>query len=161
MSTEIILTADVENVGIAGDVVKVSDGFARNYLLPQGKAVPADAGNLRRIELLRKKREAELAAQLEEAKKTAKRIVAHTARFKTPAGSDGKLFGSITANDIAKDLKEAGIEVDRRKIALEHPIREVGVFEVDIKLHADVVQKIKVVVESSTPDAAPAAPAQS
>jgi len=160
MSIQVILTTELEKLGAEGDAVNVAEGYARNYLLPRGLAIMATPGNLRRIEALRKKRAEKLAAQLEEAKGLSARLASHVCRLARAAGADNKLFGSITAADIAESLKAGGFEVDRRKIVLERPIRELGVFEVEVKLHADVNVKVKVEVEAgeATPPAAQAAP---
>jgi large subunit ribosomal protein L9 len=144
MSTQIILTAPVENLGAEGDTIAVADGYARNFLFPQGLAMPATAGNLRRIESLRKKREATLVAQLDDAKAAAAKLVKQSYTITAAAGEDGKLYGSITSADISEALKKEGIEVDRRKIVVEHPIRELGVYDVDVKLHPEVATKVKI-----------------
>ena len=154
MSIQVILTSDVDTLGVEGDAVAVADGYARNYLIPQGLAIPATAGNLRRIETLKKKRETDLAAKLEGAKTMAKKLAKAACTVSAPVGADGKLFGSVTASDIAEELKRAGFEVDRKKIVLEHPLRELGTFDVEIKLHPEVVAPIKVSVVSSAAAAA-------
>ena len=144
MSTQVILTAEVEALGAQGDAVTVADGYARNFLIPRGLAIPATPGNLKRIEGLRKKRAEELASQLDGAKETATKLTDHTTTIPAAAGPDRKLFGSVTAADIAAALQKDGINVDRRKIVLSHPLRETGVFEVDVKLHPEVSTKLKV-----------------
>jgi large subunit ribosomal protein L9 len=144
MSTQIILTALVENLGAEGDTVTVADGYARNFLIPKGLAMPATPGNLRRVGALRKKREASLAAQLDGAKSTAQQLVKQSYTITAAAGEDGKLYGSVTASDISDALKKEGIEVDRRKIVMEHPIHELGVYDVDVKLHPEVATKVKI-----------------
>ncbi len=153
MSTQVILASDVEPLGLEGDVVQVAEGYARNYLIPQGLAIAATAANLRRVESLRQKREAELAARRAEAEALAKKIGKTPCQISAPVGSDGKLFGSVTAVDIAAELKQAGCEVDRKKIVLAHPIKEIGVYELEVKLHPEVVGTIKVKVTSSATDA--------
>lgn len=154
MSTQVILTAEVEALGAQGDAVSVADGYARNYLIPQGLAIPATAGNLKRIEGLRKKRAAELAAQLDGAKTLAGKLEAQTVTVPAAVGPDGKLFGSVTAADVAEALKKAGFEVDRRKIAMSHPLREKGVHELEVKLHPEISTKIKVEVVAAAEAAA-------
>jgi len=144
MSTQIILTAPVDDLGAEGDTLTVADGYARNYLFPKGLAMPATAANLRRVESLRKKREATLAAQLDDAKAAAAKLVKQSYTVIAAAGEDGKLYGSVTSADISETLKAEGIEVDRRKIVLEHPIRELGVYDVDVKLHPEVATKVKI-----------------
>ena len=149
MSTQVILTSDIENLGNEGDTVAVADGFARNYLVPQGLAIPANAANLRRVEALRQKRAAELTAKIDGAKAAAKKLEKASCTVSAPVGADGKLFGSVTASDIAEELRKSGIEIDRKRIVLEHPLRELGSFEIEIKLHAEVTAKVKVEVVSS------------
>ncbi|HUJ10531.1 MAG TPA: 50S ribosomal protein L9 [Verrucomicrobiae bacterium] len=155
MSTQIILTALVENLGAEGDTVSVADGYARNFLFPQGLALPASAANLRRVETLRKKRAATEAAQLEDAKDIASKLVKLSYTITAAAGEDGKLYGSVTSADISEALKKEGIAVDRRKIVLEHPIRELGVYDVDVKLHAEVATKVKIWVVGPDGESAP------
>ncbi len=159
MSTQIILTALVDNLGAEGDTVTVADGYARNFLIPKGLALPASAANLRRVESLRKKRAATLAAQLDDAKIVAAKLVKQSYTITAAAGEDGKLYGSVTSADVSETLKKEGIEVDRRKIVLEHPIRELGVYDVDVKLHPEVATKVKIWVVgqegADAPDAKP------
>ncbi len=161
MSTQIILTAPVENLGAEGDTIAVADGYARNYLFPKGLAMPATAGNLRRVGSLQKKREATLAAQLDDAKATVTKLTKQSYTISAAAGEDGKLYGSVTSADISDALKKEGIEVDRRKIAIEHPIRELGVYDVDVKLHAEVVTKVKIWVVGPEGEGAAAAKSKS
>jgi len=144
MSTQIILTAPVDNLGAEGDTITVADGYARNFLFPKGLAMPATAGNLRRVGSLQKKREATQAAQLDDAKAIVTKLTKQSYTITAAAGADGKLYGSVTSADISDALKAEGIEVDRRKIVIEHPIRELGVYDVDVKLHAEVVTKVKI-----------------
>ena len=157
MSTQIILTAPVDNLGAEGDTVMVADGYARNFLFPKGLALPATSGNLRRIESLRKKRETTLATQLDDAKAAAAKLVKQSYTITAAAGEDGKLYGSVTAADISAALKKEGIEVDRRKIVLEHPIHELGVYDVDVRLHPEVATKVKIWVVGPDGESAPAA----
>jgi large subunit ribosomal protein L9 len=157
MSTQIILTAPVDNLGAEGDTVTVADGYARNFLFPKGLALPATTGNLRRIESLRKKREATLVTQLEDAKSAVAKLVKQSYTITAAAGEDGKLYGSVTAADISEALKKEGIDVDRRKIVMEHPIHELGVYDVDVKLHPEVVTKVKIWVVGPDGEGAPAA----
>jgi large subunit ribosomal protein L9 len=156
MSKQIILTAPVENLGAEGDTVTVADGYARNFLLPKGLAMLASAANLRRVESLRKKREATMVAQLDDAKTIVAKLVKQSYTITAAAGEDGKLYGSVTSADISEALKKEGIEVDRRKIVLEHPIRELGVYDVDVKLHADVATKVKIWVVGPDSESTPA-----
>lgn len=157
MSTQVILTAEVESLGIQGSTVTVADGYARNYLIPKGLAMAATPGNLRRIETLRKKREEELATQVGQATEMAKKLAKQSCTITASAGADGKLFGSVTAADISSALKAEGMEVDRRKIVLEHPIRELGVYDIDVKLHPEVSAKVKIWIVAGESAAAAAA----
>ncbi len=158
MSTQIILTTAVEKLGAEGDTVTVADGYARNFLFPKGLAMPATPGNLRRVETLRKKREEQRAAELKSAEDTVSKLTKQSFTITAAAGADEKLYGSITAADISAALKAEGIEVDRRKIVLEHPIRATGVYDVDVKLHPEVSTKVKIWVVAGE-GAAPAAEA--
>ena len=162
MSIQVILTTKVEHLGDEGASVKVADGYARNFLLPNGLAMPATAGNLRRVEGLRKKRDADEATALAGAKTVENQLTKQSFTISAPAGADEKLFGSVTASDIAEALQKEGITIDRKKIVLEHPIRTCGVFDVDVKLHATVATKVKIWVvaaEASSVTPVAAAPA--
>lgn len=141
---QVILRERVEKLGDAGDVVDVKPGFARNFLIPQGHAFEATATNLRRIEregAQRAEREAEV---LGAARARAATLEAVSLTFHARAGQEGKLFGSITSADIADKLAEAGVEIDRRQIELDEPIKGLGVFAVPVRLHAQVRPEIKV-----------------
>ncbi len=141
---QIILKERLENLGQPGDVVTVKPGYARNYLIPKGLAFEATEANLRRIERekaqLLKRAEEELAA----ARKLATTVEGISVTFTARAGEEGKLFGSITAADIAEKLAEQGVTVDRRQVLLEEPLKALGVYTVPIRLHADVRPEIKV-----------------
>ena len=156
MSTTIILTATVENLGVQGDTVKVAEGYARNYLIPRGLGIVASTANLRRIETLRKRHETEMAAKLEAAQILVKQLVKQEYTITAAAGPDKKLFGSVTAANIADVLAAKKLDVDRKKIVLEKPIHELGTFEVEIKLHPEVSAKIQVHVVTGTSGGAPA-----
>jgi len=144
MSTEVLLMSDVANLGKAGDVVKVADGYARNYLLPQELAAPVTKASLRRLEKLRKERE-EL-ARIQKAEATAKAAklkgMALTITAKTTDGQ--KLYGSVTAADLVAKIGEQGVGVDRSQIALDEPLKEIGTATVEVKLHAEVSVSITV-----------------
>jgi large subunit ribosomal protein L9 len=141
----VILTKDVKGTGKAGDVVKVSDGFARNRLIPKGMAKEATDGNIRSLEKQKQimaDKEAENKAAAEELEKKLSEI---TVVIKTKSGEGGRLFGSITSKDIAENLKEQfGVDVDKKKIVLDSPIKEVGLKVVPVKLFAGVQAKMKV-----------------
>ncbi len=158
-STEIILTENVPGLGAEADVVKVRRGYARNFLLPHGKAYEVTSSSLRQLDNLKKKRAEREARELNEAEELARRINKLRVVFKLETGESGKAFGSITAHDIVTRLKnETGHEVDRHKIGLEHPIKNTGEHEVSIKLHHDVTATFRFEVKSAEePKAEPAA----
>jgi large subunit ribosomal protein L9 len=160
MSTQVILTSAVEALGGEGDTVMVADGYARNFLFPRGLAMPATAANLKRIEALRKKREAAEAAALAESKDIEARLTKQSFTITAAAGADEKLFGSVTAADIADALAKEGITIDRKKIVLEHAIRACGVYDVDVRLHPQVATKVKIWVVAAE-GAATGTPAES
>ena len=143
---EIILREDVQHLGKVGEVVKVKDGYARNYLLPKGLAYPATEANKKKItfegERLAKQRADEKSAAETEATKLADVQLT----FAVKVGEEEKLYGSVTASDIQRKLEELGIHVDKRKIDLHEPIRELGDFQVGIKIHPDVRPQVRVTV---------------
>ncbi len=144
---KVILLQDVKGSGKAGDVVKVSDGYARNMLLPKGLAKEATEGNIRSLE----KQKAIAAEKLEEQKAAAKEMAAKlekiTLKIESKGGDSGKLFGSITSKDIADALKDQHkITVDKKKIQLDSPIKQTGEMTVEIKLYTEVNAKLKVIV---------------
>ncbi|HKE02242.1 MAG TPA: 50S ribosomal protein L9 [Planctomycetota bacterium] len=146
---EVILQSDVEPVGRMGDVVKVSAGYARNFLLPRRLAVVADGETRKRVDKLRARRVAEEAKRTEEVRAVAARIASLSVSIEAAAGEAGQLYGSVTAREIAVALTKQGVEVSERDVRLEHPLRELGVFPVKIHLHADVSAELKVwVVET-------------
>jgi large subunit ribosomal protein L9 len=137
--TEIILTENVPGLGAEADVVKVRRGYARNYLLPRGKAHEVTPATLRQLDTLKAKRAEREARELNEAEELARRIGKARIIFTLETGETGKAFGSVTAQDIVNRLKnELGTEIDRHKIILERPIKDTGEHEVAIKLHHDV-----------------------
>jgi large subunit ribosomal protein L9 len=149
-STEVILTDNVPGLGAEADVVKVRRGFARNYLLPQGKAYEVTRSALRQLDTLKKKRAEREARELNESEELARRIGKLRSSFTLATGESGKAFGSITAQDIVTRLKnEIGQEIDRHKVVLERPIKDTGEHEVVIKLHHDVVAQFKFDVKSA------------
>jgi large subunit ribosomal protein L9 len=141
---QVILKERLANLGDIGEVVTVKPGYARNYLIPQGLAYSATPGNLKRIERERAQSEKRSAAELAEARQQASVIEATSVTFSARAGEEGKLFGSITAADIAAKLAEQGITIERRQIVLDEPLKALGVFAVPVKLHAEVRPEIKV-----------------
>lgn len=143
----VILIKDVKGVGKSGDVVKVSDGYARNMLLPRGLATEATEGNVRSLEKQKAIQEASRQKELGEARELSERIGQLKVTIVTKSGEGGKLFGSITSKDIADALAEQHkITIDKRKFVLENPIKHTGDFELDIKIYPEVTAKLKVTV---------------
>lgn len=141
---EVILRQAVENLGHPGDLVKVSSGFARNYLLPRGVAVAATEGNKKRIAQEKARLEAAEAARRQTAEEYAATVEQISLTFSARVGEEGKLFGSVTSADIAHQLEVQGYKIEKRQIDLNEPIKALGVYRVPIKLHADVKPEIKV-----------------
>jgi large subunit ribosomal protein L9 len=141
---EVILRQAVEKLGHPGDVVKVSPGYARNFLLPRGFAYEATPGNKKRIEQERQRLEAAEEARRGSAEEYAARLEQVSLTFSARVGEEGKLFGSVTSADITQQLAEQGYTVEKRQIELREPIRTLGVYRVPIRLHADVHPEIKV-----------------
>ena len=141
---EVILRQAVDNLGHPGDIVTVSAGYARNFLLPRGLAYEATPGNLKRIAAERQRLEAAENTRRDTAKDLAKRIEEVSLTFSARVVEEGKLFGSITATDIAQQLEAHGVHVEKRQIDLHEPIKTLGVFRVPIRLHADVRPEVRV-----------------
>ena len=141
---EIILRQAVDNLGHPGDVVDVKAGYARNYLLPRGFAYPATPGNKKRIEQDRQRLDEAENERRGKAQELAARIEEVSLTFSARVGEEGKLFGSVTAADIAQQLEAQGLHVEKRLIDLHDPIRALGVYRVPVRLHADVKPEIKV-----------------
>ena len=145
---KVILTKDVKGQGKQGDVVNVSDGYARNYLFPRGLAIEADEKSLRALKEQKQKEAKRKQNELAEAQKLADTISQLTVVIKAKTGENGKLFGSITSKDIAEKLKsDYKIEIDKKKIELEEAIKSIGNFEVEVKLYPGVISKLTVKVE--------------
>ncbi len=158
-TTEVILTEKIASLGSEADVVKVRRGYARNFLVPQGKALEVTPATLKRINILKAKRAEREANEMNEAEELARKINKLKITMELETGVGGKAFGSITATDLAERLKsELGgkVEVDRHRIHLEKPIKETGAHEVQIKLHADVVAKLIVNVKAKSEEGAAA-----
>lgn len=141
---EVILRQAVDNLGHPGDVVDVSNGYARNYLLPRGVAFLATEGNKKRITQEKARLEAAEGQRRQAAQELADRLAEVSITFAARVGEEGKLFGSVTAGDIAQQLEAQGHHVDRRMIDLHEPIKALGVYRVPLRLHADVRPEIKV-----------------
>lgn len=142
--TQVILRTDVADLGRAGEVVVVKPGYARNYLIPQGLAYSASEGNVRRLESERQQVQVSMDRQKDRAEGLAAELEGRSVSFKVKAGEEGKLFGSVTTVDIAEQLASEGVTIDRRDIVLEEPIKELGVFRVPVRLHADVRPELTV-----------------
>ena len=141
---EVILRQAVDKLGHPGDIVKVSAGYARNFLLPRGVAYEATAGNKKRIAQEKDRLQAAENARVASAQEFASKLEQVSLTFSARVGDEGKLFGSVTTSDIAEQLKAQGLDVEKRMIDLHEPIRALGVYKVPIKLHADVKPEIKV-----------------
>jgi len=146
---EIILLQKVDNVGGIGDLVRVKSGYARNYLIPQGKATLATPENKAKFELRRAELEAKAAEELAAAQARAKKLEGMVLKIEMQAGAEGKLFGSVGTVDIAEEIGKRGVEVERSEIRLpDGPLRVVGDHQIELHLHADVNVEIKVVIEA-------------
>ncbi len=155
---KVLLKEDVEHLGSVGDEVDVKDGYARNFLIPRGKALHATPKNVKAYthqKMVVMKRLKKLQAGAEE---VAAKIAALTCTVKKKVGAQGKLFGSVTSQEIGEFLRGQGVDVDRRRIQLGEPIKKLGEFDVPVKLHPEVIAKIKVVVESEDPEPEVSAP---
>lgn len=142
--TEIILREDVENLGEAGDVVDVKPGYARNYLIPHGKAFQATEGKLELLRQQRRRSERAEERVQEKAEALGRKLDGRSLTFTERAGEEGRLFGSVTVQDIVDLLAEEGLVVDRSDVLLEEPIKELGVYNVAVDLHPDVRPEMKV-----------------
>ena len=143
----VILNKDIKGTGKAGDVVKVSDGYARNMLIPKGWATEATEGNVRSLEKQKAVAAEKKAQEKAAAQAHAEKIKTLSVTIKTKAGDGGKIFGSITSKDIAEALKaQHGIEVDKRKIVLDDPIKNYGTYTLDVKIYPEIGGKINIVV---------------
>ena len=144
---EVILKKSVEGLGVPGDVLKVANGYARNYLLPMQLAVHATERNRRYLEHQKRVIDHQESKDKEQAQEIAAQITGVTCTLKRRAGENDRLFGSVTSMDVAEALRAQGFELERRFLELVEPIRELGVFMVPVKLHTDVVVELRVVVE--------------
>ncbi|HEX7807624.1 MAG TPA: 50S ribosomal protein L9 [Thermoanaerobaculia bacterium] len=143
---KVILTEEIRGLGTRGDVVTVKDGYARNYLIPKNLAQEASAGNLKAIEHQRRKWALLAQQERDAAQKAADRVRGVKIQIEKRVGEHGHLFGSVTANEIADALAEKGIEVDKRRIELGSPIKNIGLHDVEVRLHRDVTATIQVEV---------------
>jgi large subunit ribosomal protein L9 len=143
MPMSIILTQDVPNLGKAGELVNVKPGYGRNYLIPNGYAVSATSSNKNRLDHERKQIETRAVKDRANAQSIADRLNGMTLQFERNVGEDEKLFGSVSNRDIAEQLKKAGIDLDHRKIELDHPVKALGKYEVIVRLGAGVTANLK------------------
>ncbi len=144
---KIVLRDDIDNVGRKGDLIEVADGYARNYLVPRGLAIVATKGTIKQAQAMQRAREVREAREREAAEAVAGRLRDQTVRIQARVGEAGKLFGSVTATDVAEAVVEQlEVDLDRKKLALPEPIREVGMHDVSLKLHPEVEASFHVVV---------------
>jgi large subunit ribosomal protein L9 len=147
----VILRSDVANLGRKGDVVDVSDGYARNYLVPKGVALRATEGALAQAAAMRRARDLREARDREGAEELARRLTPTVIRVPARAGAEGRLFGSVTAADVAEAVEaQTGITLDRRRVHLDDPIKSLGTHEVAVRLHTDVEVRLSVEVVAGT-----------
>ncbi|MFZ1748071.1 MAG: 50S ribosomal protein L9 [Nitrospirales bacterium] len=154
---KVILQENVEGLGYLGDVLTVAKGYARNYLLPRKKAVVAEERQVKLLQHIKRQIDQKAKKELESLGESGKNLSKISLTFEVQTGKDDKLFGSVTSKDVAERLAAQGVEVDRRKIHLPQPLKELGTFSVAIKLHRDVVPKINVTLvkkaaEEATPE---------
>jgi large subunit ribosomal protein L9 len=143
----IVLRTDMPNLGKRGDICDVADGYARNYLLPKGHAIIATPGVESQATSMRRSRDLRDARDREAAETVARRLVPAVIRIPARAGAEGRLFGSVTAHDVAQAVTDqTGVELDRRRLRLDEPIKSLGTHEVPVKLHADVEFRVTVEV---------------
>ncbi|MAE93483.1 MAG: 50S ribosomal protein L9 [Deltaproteobacteria bacterium] len=149
MAVKVILREDVENLGDAGDVVAVKPGYARNFLIPTGKAIVATRSKISELEHHQRVIAEKQAKQLKDLRAAKDRLEGLSLEISAQAGEEGKLFGSVTSAQIAALVAEKGMQIDRRKIELAEPIKELGEHEVPVKLHREVIANLKVSVTAS------------
>ena len=143
---EVILRQDMDELGLEGDIVNVAKGHARNYLIPRGFAFESTPQNMKILELQRKKIEVRKVKAREEAERVKERLEGLIITFLQKVGEEGKLYGSVTSMDIAAQLEDQGVMIDRRKVLLEKPIKALGEFEVPVKIYPKVTGLLKVIV---------------
>ena len=149
---KVILQEEIENVGHIGDMIDVKQGFARNFLLPRGKAIEATTRNLKQLEHAKRLVAYKAKKVKGETQAFAQKLVETPITITVPAGPDGKLFGSVSGKDIAEALAEQGIALDKRKMTMEHPLKELGSFVIPVKLPNDVTASLTVNVAPETPE---------
>jgi len=143
---KIILTTEIDSLGLEGDIVNVANGYARNYLIPKGSALKANAQNIKLMKMQKKKIDERRLKAKETAEQVKEDIKEKVVTIAQKVGEEDKLYGSVTSMDIAEKIEKFGISIDRRKIILDKPIKNLGEYEVSIKLHPEVTGTLKVVV---------------
>ena len=141
---KVILTQAIDAVGQPGDILTVKDGYARNYLLPNNKAVQATTQNMKQLEHQKRLISEKLNKIKSEAEKLSKKLEQTSCTITKPAGEEDKLFGSVTSSDISESLKSEGFEIDKKKIILDEPLKKLGIYNIPVKLHQEVTAKLKV-----------------
>lgn len=146
-NVKVLLQSKVENLGAGGEIVRVRSGFARNYLLPRGLAVPATPGNLKRVDELKRAAASVSQKEREAAEQTAQKLASLGAvAIERAFGEEGKMYGSVTTKDIEEAYAKRGVVIDRKRIQLEEPIKQIGSFPVPLKLHSEVTATLTVEV---------------
>jgi large subunit ribosomal protein L9 len=140
----VVLREDIDKLGRRGEVREVAAGYARNFLLPKGKALQATEGNMKRVEQERRRYAVQVAKDKEDAAAVGRRIAGVSCTIVRKVGENDQLYGSVTASDIAEHLAKEGIEIDKRRILLEEPIKALGIYTVPVRLHADVQGEVRV-----------------
>ncbi|MCK4401420.1 50S ribosomal protein L9 [bacterium] len=140
---KVVLKQDIDKLGIAGDIVEVADGYGRNYLLPRGLAIKATAGAEKAAEQIKKAKGRKIQEEKTNLEELAKKLSKLSLTIPVQVGEDEKMYGSVTSIDIANMLKQEGIEIDKKKIALKEPIKKLGIFNIQIKLHQEVTAEVK------------------
>ncbi|HEX3019410.1 MAG TPA: 50S ribosomal protein L9 [Chitinispirillaceae bacterium] len=141
---EVVLTKDYQGLGKAMDVLPVKDGYARNYLIPQGIAVPATEGNKKKVAEVKNLAERREVKKLAEAREKAKKIEQTPCTISVKVGEEEKIYGSVSAQEITDFLNKEGFSIEKRQVALDEPIKQLGVYNIDINLYRDVIAKLKV-----------------
>ena len=140
---KVILLENVDRLGKSGELVSVKEGYARNFLIPNKKAKLATPGNMKVLEVIKKKEAAELAKEVEVARALANRIANLSLTIGVQAGDEEKLFGSVTADSVSDALKDEGITIDKKEIVIEEPIKKLGVYQVTVKVHPEVKASLR------------------
>lgn len=140
---KVVLKQDIDKLGITGDIVSVADGYGRNYLLPRGLALKATAGAEKATEHIKKARGRKIQEEKTNLEELAKKLSELSLTIPVQVGEDEKMYGSVTSIDIANMLKQEGVEIDKKKIILKEPIKKLGIFNIQVKLHPEVTAEVK------------------